>query len=157
MREVTSRRYGKLSAEELPDLIVIDGGQGQLSSALEIIRGIGHQVPVVGLAKQFELIFVEGSSIPVELPRDSQALKLMQRIRDEAHRFAITYHRKLRRARNLKSELDNVAGIGSKRRTELLKAFGSIDKIKAASIEELAAVPSMTRAVAESLKLAISQ
>jgi len=83
---------------------------GQLNSALEIIRGAGHQVPVVGLAKQFELIFVEGSSIPVELPRDSQALKLMQRIRDEAHRFAITYHRKLRRARNLKSELDNVAG-----------------------------------------------
>lgn len=157
MREVTGRRYGKLSAEELPDLIVIDGGQGQLSSALEIIRGAGHQVPVVGLAKQFELIFIEGSAIPVELPRDSQALKLMQRIRDEAHRFAITYHRKLRRARNLKSELDNVAGIGQKRRTELLKAFGSIDKIKAASIEELAAVPSMTRAAAESLKLAFAQ
>ena len=152
MREVTSRRYGKLSAEELPDLIVIDGGQGQLSSALEIIRGAGHQVPVVGLAKQFVLIFVEGSSIPIELPRDSQSLKLMQRIRDEAHRFAITYHRKLRRARNLKSELDNIAGIGSKRRTELLRAFGSIDKIKAASVEELAAVPSMTRAAAESLK-----
>ena len=157
MREVTGRRYGKLSTEELPDLIVIDGGQGQLSSALEIIRGAGHQVPVVGLAKQFELIFVEGSAIPVELPRDSQALKLMQRIRDEAHRFAITYHRKLRRARNLKSELDNVAGIGQKRRTELLKAFGSIDKIKAASIEELAAVPSMTRAAAESLKLVFAQ
>lgn len=157
MREVTGRRYGKLSAEELPDLIVIDGGQGQLSSALEIIRGAGHQVPVVGLAKQFELIFIEGSAIPVELPRDSQALKLMQRIRDEAHRFAITYHRKLRRARNLKSKLDNVAGIGQKRRTELLKAFGSIDKIKTASIEELAAVPSMTRAAAESLKLAFAQ
>ncbi|MBQ7454684.1 MAG: excinuclease ABC subunit UvrC [Selenomonadaceae bacterium] len=153
MREVTSRRYGKISAEALPDLIVIDGGIGQLNSVLEIIRGAGHQVPVVGLAKQFELIFVEGSSIPVELPRDSQALKLMQRIRDEAHRFAITYHRKLRRARNLKSELDNVAGIGQKRRTELLKKFGSIEKIKSASIDELAAVPSMTRAVAESLKI----
>jgi excinuclease ABC subunit C len=152
MREVTARRYEKISADDLPDLIVIDGGQGQLNSALEIIRGAGHQVPVIGLAKQFELIFVEGSSIPIELPRDSQSLKLIQRIRDEAHRFAITYHRKLRRARNLKSELDNVAGIGVKRRTELFKAFGSIAKIKSASIDELANVPSMTRSAAESLK-----
>ena len=150
MREVTSRRYG--STDDLPDLIVIDGGLGQLNSALEIIRGAGHQVPVVGLAKQFELIFVEGSSIPVELPRDSQALKLMQRIRDEAHRFAITYHRKLRRKRNLKSELDNVAGIGVKRRTELFKTFGTIGKIKSATVEELSAVPSMNRAAAEALK-----
>ena len=150
MREVTSRRYG--STDDLPDLIVIDGGLGQLNSALEIIRGAGHQVPVVGLAKQFELIFVEGSSIPVELPRDSQALKLMQRIRDAAHRFAITYHRKLRRKRNLKSELDNVAGIGVKRRTELFKKFGTIGKIKAATVEELSAVPSMNRAAAEALK-----
>ena len=150
MREVTSRRYG--ATENLPDLIVIDGGLGQLNSALEIIRGAGHQVPVVGLAKQFELIFVEGSSIPVELPRDSQALKLMQRIRDEAHRFAITYHRKLRRKRNLKSELDNVAGIGQKRRMELFKKFGTLAKIKSATVEELSAVPSMTLAAAESLK-----
>lgn len=150
MREVTSRRYAK--ADNMPDLIVIDGGLGQLNSALEIIRGAGHTVPVVGLAKQFELIFVEGSSIPVELPRDSQALKLMQRIRDEAHRFAITYHRTLRRKRNLKSELDNVAGIGTKRRTELFKKFGTIDKIKSATVEELSAAPSMTRAAAESLR-----
>ncbi len=152
MREVTSRRYEKLSEENLPDLIVIDGGIGQLNSALEIIRGAGHKVPVVGLAKQFELIFVEGASIPVELPKDSQALKLLQRIRDEAHRFAITYHRKLRRARNLKSELDNVAGIGAKRRAELFKKFGTIEKIKSATVEELAAVPSMNRAAAEALK-----
>ena len=150
MREVTSRRYG--ATENLPDLIVIDGGLGQLNSALEIIRGAGHAVPVVGLAKQFELIFVEGSSVPIELPRDSQALKLMQRIRDEAHRFAITYHRKLRRKRNLKSELDNVAGIGVKRRTELFKKFGTLTKIKSATVEELSAVPSMTVAAAESLK-----
>ncbi|MBR3748126.1 MAG: excinuclease ABC subunit C, partial [Selenomonadaceae bacterium] len=152
MREVTSRRYEKISAEDFPDLIVIDGGIGQLNSALEIIRGAGHQVSVIGLAKQFELVFVEGSSIPVELPKESQALKLLQRIRDEAHRFAITYHRKLRRARNLKSELDNVAGIGQKRRTELLKRFGSVAKIKSATVDELATVPSMNRTVAESLK-----
>ena len=152
MREVTSRRYEKISADALPDLIVIDGGIGQLNSALEIIRRAGHQTPVIGLAKQFELVFVEGSSSPVELPRDSQALKLLQRIRDEAHRFAITYHRKLRRARNLKSELDNVAGIGDKRRAELFKAFGTIDKIKSATVEELAAVPSMNKTAAESIK-----
>ena len=150
MREVTSRRYS--ATDNLPDLIVIDGGIGQLNSALEIIRGAGHNVPVVGLAKQFELIFVEGSPVPVELPKDSQALKLMQRIRDEAHRFAITYHRKLRRKRNLKSELDNVAGIGAKRRAELFKAFGTIDKIKSATVEELAAVPTMNKTVAESIK-----
>ena len=151
MREVTGRRYGKLTAEELPDLVVIDGGIGQLNSALEIIRSYGHEVPVVGLAKEFELIFVEGESEPVELPRDSQALYLMQRIRDEAHRFAITYHRKLRRARNLKSELDNVAGIGAKRRAELFKKFGTIDKIKSATLDELLTVPSMNKTAAESL------
>ncbi len=151
MREVTSRRYGKLTAEELPDLIVIDGGIGQLNSALEIIRGFGHEVPVVGLAKEFELIFVEGESEPLELPRDSQALYLMQRIRDEAHRFAITYHRKLRRARNLKSELDNIVGIGTRRREELLKTFGTIDKIKSATLDELLTVPGMNRTAAESL------
>ena len=151
MREVTSRRYGKLTEEELPDLIVIDGGIGQLNSALEIIRSFGHEVPVVGLAKEFELIFVEGESEPVELPRESQALYLMQRIRDEAHRFAITYHRKLRRARNLKSALDNVAGIGEKRREELFKKFGTIDEIKSASLEELLTVPTMNKPAAESL------
>ena len=151
MREVTGRRYGKLTAEDLPDLIVIDGGIGQLNSALEIIRSFGHDVPVVGLAKEFELIFVEGESEPIELPRESQALYLMQRIRDEAHRFAITYHRKLRSARNLKSELDNVAGIGKKRREELFKKFGTIDKIKAASLDELLTVPGMNRTAAESL------
>ncbi len=151
MREVTSRRYGKLTAEELPDLIVIDGGLGQLHSALEIIRSFGHKVPVVGLAKQFELIFVEGSSDPVELPRDGESLRLMQRIRDEAHRFAITYHRKLRRARNLQSELDGAVGIGEKRRSALLKYFGTMEKIKAASVEDLAKVPGMNRTAAESL------
>ena len=152
MREVTERRYGKLAAEDFPDLIVIDGGIGQLNSALEIIRQFHKDVPVVGLAKQFELIFVEGESEPVELPRGSQALYLMQRIRDEAHRFAITYHRKLRRARNLKSELDNISGIGAKRRAELFKKFGTLQKIKSATIDELLEVPSMSRAAAEALR-----
>lgn len=102
MREVTYRRYH--NTDHLPDLIVIDGGLGQLHSALEIIRAEHAEVPVVALAKQFELVFVEGSNEPIELPRGSDALFLMQRIRDEAHRFAITYHRLLRWKRNLRSK-----------------------------------------------------
>lgn len=152
MREVTMRRYGDLPEEDLPDLIVIDGGKGQLSSALEIIRGAGHKdVPVVGLAKQFELVFTEGNPEPVVLPRHSQALYLIQRIRDEAHRFAITYHRKLRGKRNLVSILDNIVGIGPKRRQALWQHFGNLNKIKAAGVEELAAVPGMNRPSAEAV------
>ena len=151
MREVTTRRYGKPDAEDMPDLIVIDGGLGQLSSALSIIRGAGHTTPVIGLAKQFELIFVEGTSEPVELPRNSQALYLMQRIRDEAHRFAITYHRKLRGKRNLVSVLDHVEGIGPTRRKALWAHFGTLDKIKAATVEELAAVKGMNRSAAQAV------
>ena len=153
MREVTQRRYGKLSEDELPDLIIIDGGKGQLSSALEIIRNeAGHKdVPVVGLAKQFELIFTEGNSEPVELPRRSQSLYLVQRIRDEAHRFAITFHRKLRGKRNLVSVLDHIVGVGPKRRQSLWSHFGTLDKIKAASVDELVAAPGMNRPAAEAI------
>lgn len=154
MREVTTRRYVGLPEEELPDLIIIDGGKGQLSSALEIIRhAAGHKdVPVVGLAKQFELVFTEGNSEPVELPRSSQALYLIQRIRDEAHRFAITFHRKLRGKRNLVSVLDHIVGIGPKRRQSLRIHFGSLEKIKEASVEELAAAPGMNRTSAEAVR-----
>lgn len=152
MREVTTRRYGKKDVEDMPDLIIIDGGKGQLSSALEIIRGAGHTaVPVIGLAKQFEWIFVEGKSEPVILPRNSQALFLMQRIRDEAHRFAITYHRSLRGKRNLVSVLDHITGIGEKRRQALRKKFGTIQNMRDASVEELAAVPGMTRPAARAV------
>ena len=153
MREVTTRRYVGLPEDELPDLIIIDGGKGQLSSALEIIRNeAGHKdVPVVGLAKQFELIFTEGQSEPVELPRRSQSLYLVQRIRDEAHRFAITFHRKLRGKRNLVSVLDHIVGVGPKRRQSLWSHFGTLDKIKAASVDELAAAPGMNRPAAESI------
>ena len=153
MREVTTRRYVGLPEEELPDLIIIDGGKGQLSSALEIIRGAaGHKdVPVVGLAKQFELVFTEGNSEPVELPRRSPSLYLIQRIRDEAHRFAITFHRKLRGKRNLVSVLDHIVGVGPKRRQALWEHFGTLDKIKAASVDELASVPGMNRPSAEAV------
>ncbi|WP_294146252.1 excinuclease ABC subunit UvrC [uncultured Selenomonas sp.] len=152
MREVTQRRYGDQPESELPDLIVIDGGKGQLSSALEIIRGAGHKdVPVVGLAKQFELVFREGESDPVVLPRHSQALYLIERIRDEAHRFAITYHRNLRGKRNLVSVLDHIVGIGPARRKSLWSTFGTMAKIKAASIDELAQAPGMNRPAAEAV------
>lgn len=153
MREVTARRYVGLPEEELPDLIIIDGGKGQLSSALEIIRKqAGHKnVPVVGLAKQFELVFREGDPEPVVLPRHSQALYLIQRIRDEAHRFAITYHRRLRGKRNLTSVLDHIVGIGPKRRQALWSHFGSLARIKAASTEELAKVPGMNMPAAEAV------
>ena len=153
MREVTTRRYVGLPEDELPDLIIIDGGKGQLSSALEIIRNeAGHKdVPVVGLAKQFELIFTEGNSEPVELPRRSQSLYLVQRIRDEAHRFAITFHRKLRGKRNLVSVLDHIVGVGPKRRQSLWSHFGTLDKIKAASVDELVAAPGMNRPAAEAI------
>ena len=152
MREVTLRRYGKATAEEMPDLIIIDGGKGQLSSALEIIRGAGHlTVPVVGLAKQFEYIFTEFSPDPVILPRQSDALYLVQSIRDEAHRFAITYHRKLRTKRNRISLLDNIPGIGPKRRKILFDHFENIANIKKASVEELAAVPGISQSTASAI------
>ena len=152
MREVTMRRYTKLSDDDMPDLIVMDGGKGQLLSALEIIRGAGHMdTPVIGLAKRFELVYTEGSSDPVVLPRNSQALYLIQRIRDEAHRFAITYHRKRLRKHNLVSVLDHIDGIGPKRRKAIWDHFGSINKIKAASVDELAEVDGMTRPAAEAV------
>lgn len=150
MQEVVYRRYKDY--EDLPSLVVIDGGKGQLSSALEVIRGLGlHDLPVIGLAKREEEIFKEGQSKSILLDRDSSALHLIQRIRDEAHRFAITYHRKLRGKRNLVSVLDHVEGIGPKRRQELWKAFKTIDDMKKASVEELASVESMNYAAAQKL------
>jgi excinuclease ABC subunit C len=138
----------------MPDLLVVDGGKGQLNVALEVLDeyGLRDQVPTVGLAKREEEIFVPDRSDSILLPRASEGLYLMQRIRDEAHRFAITYHRRLRRKQTVVSILDDVPGIGPKRRSALLKHFGSLDAIREASVEELAAVPSMTRKAAEQLK-----
>ena len=150
MQEVVYRRYKDY--EDLPSLVVIDGGKGQLSSALEVIRGLGlHDLPVVSLAEREEEIFLPGRSESIYLDRDSVALHLIQRIRDEAHRLAITYHRKLRSKRNMVSILDHVEGIGPKRRQELWKAFKSLEAMKRASVAELAAVTSMNMAAAQSL------
>ena len=150
MQEVVYRRYSKY--EDLPSLVIIDGGKGQLSSALEVIRGLGlAELPVIGLAKREEEIFLEGRSDSIMLDKESAALHLIQRIRDETHRFAITYHRKLRGKRNLVSILDHVEGIGPKRRLALWQHFSSLDAMKAATVEELAAVEGMNSAAAEKL------
>ena len=150
MQEVVYRRYKDY--EDLPNLVVIDGGKGQLSSALEVIRGLGlADLPVVGLAKREEEIFIPHQSTSILLDRDSAALHQIQRIRDDAHRFAITFHRKLRGKRNLVSVLDHVEGIGPKRRQALWKAFKTLEAMKAASVEELAAVEGMNAAVAQTL------
>lgn len=150
---ITRRATGSLrrsgSAAEMPDLIIVDGGKGQLKMALEALEAAGEDTPVVGLAKEYEEIYTPGASEPLRLPRSSPALRLMQRIRDEAHRFAVTYHRKLRAKKSHKSLLDDVPGIGDKRRRALIKHFGSLEKIKKATLEEMANAPAMNRKAAE--------
>lgn len=137
----------------MPDLVIVDGGKGQLHAALEVMNemGVAH-ILAIGLAKQREEVFLPGQSDPVLLPRDSEALYLLQRVRDEAHRFAIGYHRRLREQSGLASTLDQIPGVGAKRRQALLKHFGSLDAIREASVEELAAVKGMTREAAERIK-----
>ena len=150
MQEVLLRRYGE-AAEPLPDLIVIDGGKGQLSSALEVIRGVGLEMPVISLAKQFEWVFREEDKEPLILPERSESLYLLQRLRDEAHRFAVSYHRKLRGKRNLVSVLDHVSGIGPKRRKALWSAFGTLEALRKATLEELAGIEGMDRIAAQAV------
>lgn len=143
---------GEAKFADLPDLLIIDGGKGQLSAAREVLRLLElDQIPTFGLAKQHEWLFEEGRAEPIILPRDSQGLYLLQRVRDEAHRFAVSYHRELRAKTGIKSVLEEVPGIGPKRRRELLKAFGSLEEIRRADPDELAAVPGMTRKAAKDL------
>jgi len=155
MAEAIERRFTKAQEghdkfDALPDLVVIDGGKGQLSAARQVMHRLGYaSVPAVALAKENEWIFLENSPDPVILPRDSRVLYLLQRIRDEAHRFAVTYHRLLRGKRNLASVLEEIPGIGPKRRAALLKHFGlSLKKIIDASAEELAGVEGINRETA---------
>ena len=141
-----------------PDLVIIDGGKGQLSAAVEIMDSLElSEIPIVGLAKEREEIFLKHRSDPVLLPRNSQSLYLVQRVRDEAHRFAITYHRNIRGKKGLRSQLDDVPGVGPARKKALLRQFGSLKAIRAASVETLAAVPGMTRRTAEELKRALAE
>ncbi len=169
MQEVLARRFtqglrereliesGELEKKKakfavFPDLIIIDGGKGQLSAALEILRDLGlGEIPVISLAERLEEIFTKPEGEGILLPNNSRARHLLERIRDEAHRFAITYHRKLRSKRQVKSRLDEIPGIGPKRKKDLLRRFGSIERIKNATVEELLEVDSMNRAAAERL------
>ena len=144
------------SFASLPDLVIIDGGKGQLGAVLDVMREMGvKHIPTVGLAKQHEEIYVQDVSEPVVLPRNSQALYLVQRIRDEAHRFAITYHRGVRSKTGMQSALDSIAGIGPKRKKALLRKFGSVRGIREASLEEIASTMGFTAALAEKVKAQI--
>ncbi|MDA2934165.1 excinuclease ABC subunit UvrC [Acidobacteria bacterium AH-259-D05] len=151
--EVVHRRYRRLLAEEapLPDLILIDGGKGQLHSAYQALSKLGiEDIPLASIAKREEVIFVQGREDPVLLPSTSPVLHLIQEIRDEAHRFALAYHRKRRSLRDFHSELDQISGIGEKRKKRLLRNFGSVAKIRQATVEELA--PLVGRKLARRLK-----
>jgi excinuclease ABC subunit C len=144
---------------QLPDLLIVDGGRPQLNAALEVVEELSIGVPVIGIAKEnhgaigtYEEIYRVGEQEPLVLPRGSQGLYLLQRIRDEAHRFAITYHRQVRSTRTFKSILDEIPGIGPKRKKALIRHFGSARAIAAASLEDLIAVKGMTRDAAERVK-----
>ena len=149
MAEIMERRYGNEKDWPMPDLIIIDGGKGQLNAALPVIRAMGvTDVPVISLAKRIEEVFVEGESESIILEHHTPELQLLQQIRDEAHRFAITYHRRLRGKRNLESVLDHVEGIGPKRRKALYKHFGNLDAMRVAELEELESLEGMNKKAA---------
>ncbi len=175
MAEVLQRRFGRAARDgaaaagngsgaagngdrdesfaAMPDLVIVDGGRGQLNAALDSLRDMGlKDLPVAGLAKQHEELFVKDMTDPVVLPRTSQALYLVQRVRDEAHRFAITYHRGVHKKTAMVSVLDTIPGIGPKRKKALLRKFGSVRGIRQAETDEIAATLGFTRALAERVK-----
>jgi excinuclease ABC subunit C len=170
MEEVLTRRFKRWQAAQgaeadpgskpdasfsfLPDLMIVDGGKGQLGRAVTVLEqaGLLDKVPVVGLAKQNEELFFPDKADSLLLPRHSQALYLVQRIRDEAHRFAITAHRARRTKQGMASALDSIPGIGPVKRKALLKLFGSVDKIREATVVELTGVPGINQALAEVIK-----
>jgi excinuclease ABC subunit C len=154
MHEVVTRYFQRRLDEQkpLPDLAVIDGGKGQLSAAREALEALDlAQQPVVSLAKREEEIFIPGQAAPIRLPRRSPALKLLQRIRDEAHRFAIGYNRKLRTKRTIRSELSEIPGVGPARQRALLERFGSLRAVAGASVEQIAALPGFGTALAQAV------
>jgi len=166
MEEILHRRFLRNAASDktaiendsspwtiLPDLIIIDGGKGHLQVARKVLQKLKiSKIPVIALAKEREEIFIPGYSQSIILPDNSPALHLLQRTRDEAHRFALGYHTKVRQKVSLTSQLDTIPGIGSKRKRALLQQFGSVRGIKNASLEELTSVSGMTRNAAESIK-----
>jgi excinuclease ABC subunit C len=166
MAEVLQRRFKRAAqvVEEkaagenegwgaLPDLLIVDGGKAQLNVAIDVLREAGVPfIPAAGLAKQREELYVKDLAEPIVLPRTSQALYLVQRIRDEAHRFAVTYHRNVREKAGTRSALDSIPGIGPKRKRALLRKFGSVREIREASIDDIAATVGFTRTLAERVK-----
>ena len=162
-QEVLRRRFrlartGEEGNEEerrwaMPDLVIVDGGKGQVSAAKAVLDELGlHDLPLAGLAKEREELFLPDRPDPIVLPPTSSALYLVQRLRDEAHRFAITYHRTLRDRRTVRSAFDDLPGVGPKRKRELLKVFGSIKRVRDAPVEQIAAVPGIGRSLAERIK-----
>ena len=145
MREVLTRRYTRMMAEapdDLPQLIVVDGGKGQLSAAVEALDSIGLRgtIAVVGIAKRLEEIYFPGDSIPLYINKTSESLRVVQHLRDEAHRFGITFHRDLRSKAQIHSELDNIKGIGPRTAAILLNHYKSLRRVREASLQDLATV-----------------
>ncbi len=174
MEEVLSRRFRRwqLANEEaekpggkvdlafgfLPNLLIVDGGKGQLGRAIQVIERyqLGDSIPVIGIAKKHEELYTPDRPDPIVLPQNSQALFLIQRVRDEAHRFALRQHQSSRRRQTIASILDSISGVGPARRKALIKAFGSIEGIQKANVEDVAAIPGITRAIAERIKAEIT-
>ncbi|CAN5330709.1 hypothetical protein BH24CHL2_BH24CHL2_3260 [soil metagenome] len=168
MNEVVSRRFRRAAQSEeadgntsdkwtrLPDLVIVDGGKGQLSAALAALKEVGMpNVPTVGLAKEQEELFLPGRPESIMLPRDSQALFLVQRVRDEAHRFAVTFHRAKRSKSTFASGLDEIPGVGPKKKKALIRTFGSVKGIREASTEELSTVDGINHQLAETIKASL--
>ena len=152
MEELLTRRLKMIDSDPEPDLIVIDGGKGQLGMACGVLEELNlTHIPIIGLAKEFEEIYLPNSKRPIIIPKNNKALHLLQQVRDESHRFAITYHRKLRSKDIQASSLDNIPGIGKKRKINLLKEFGTIDNVKKASVSDLAKIKGMNQKTAENV------
>lgn len=151
MKEMLQRRYTSLveGKGQKPDLVVVDGGKGQLNIAVGVLKSLQiSEIPVIGLAKEFEHVFIPQTPSPLILPRDSEALLLLQRIRDEAHRFAVGYHKKLRSKEIERSVLDDIPGVGNKRKLKLLKHFGDVNSIRNADVEDIAKVNGISKKLA---------
>ncbi|WXG43836.1 MAG: excinuclease ABC subunit UvrC [Promethearchaeati archaeon SRVP18_Atabeyarchaeia-1] len=163
MKEIVKRRYKRLQEQKeknvttMPDLVMVDGGKGQLSAALEAERELGLSIPTIGLAKEFEDVYVPYQPNPVDIPKDAKAMLILKRGRDEAHRFAVSYHRKKMREKTLESILDNVPGIGPKKKILLLQNFDSVEKIRMAEDQELSQVLKVSRETARKLREHILQ
>jgi len=150
----SARNDESFVAVRLPDLIIVDGGKGQLSAACRELQRLGlHDLPIIGLAKEHEEIYRPGRTLPLRLPMDSPALRLLQRIRDEAHRFANAYHQLLMKKRVEESILDDCPGVSQNRKNLLLRRFGSVNRLRRASVEEIASTEGIGRKLAEEVHL----